>query len=102
MSVVFPAPDTPIRQVSTPGRKQPLMSVSSTSCGLDAPYTASPFASEPCTHSLRVSMVTLPRGRLMPVAGHSVNAKSMPTVPHARTADSRRTHAAEDYRAEIS
>ena len=48
MRVVFPAPETPMRQVSTPGRKQPLMSVSSTSCGRATPSTASPLASEPC------------------------------------------------------
>jgi len=50
MRVVLPAPDTPIRQVSTPGRKQPLMSVRSTSCGLEVPSTVSPTLSEPCIH----------------------------------------------------
>ena len=36
-SRTFPAPDTPIRAVSTPGRKEPVMSVSSTSWGSDCP-----------------------------------------------------------------
>ena len=55
MRVVLPAPETPMRQVRTPGRKQPLMSVSSTSCGRALPSTASPFASKPCMYSQPLS-----------------------------------------------
>ena len=50
MSVVFPAPDTPMRQVRRPGRKAPLMSYSSVSCGRDAPSTQLALARMPLQH----------------------------------------------------
>ncbi len=47
MRVVLPAPLTPIRQVSTPGRNAPLIPLSSSSWGLPLnSFTLSPFM--PC------------------------------------------------------
>ena len=47
MRVVLPAPLTPIRQVSTPGLKAPLIPLSSSSWGLPLnSFTLSPFM--PC------------------------------------------------------